>query len=123
MRRMTDALILSLYLVSASPSLANTYGEAANTARRAYLLTESGKGFKDRIERKGKYFVHDYLGLDKEDAVYFIWAAPLITGSLSTRPLKNVGWKGENWTLRPEIEYRFNHQDKFTGTIVLDWSL
>jgi hypothetical protein len=119
---MADAIVFSLFLVSASPSLGGDYGAAADTARRAYLLTEDGRNIKDRVDKYGKYIVHDYLGLEKEDVIYVIWAVPLVSGRLSTKPFKGLRWKGKSWSLQPEVEYKLSGDNKFTGELVFNYT-
>ena len=117
--RLTDFLLITFTVLYVNPSYSGDYGEAAENARRALLQTEFGKSSAKKLERKGRYILNDYLGMDEADLAYFIWTIPLAQGKISTRPFKKFAIKGDKWYIKPEVEYDFNGD--LSTEVVLSW--
>lgn len=102
--------------LSTTPSLSNDYGKAADHIRRALLEYDHVKHRVRVWENKAL----DYTGLEKDDLTYVVWTIPLVSGRVSTKPFKNFCYEREDWVLRPEMEYKFQGQESFSGMLIFN---
>lgn len=115
---LVNAALITLTFISADPALSGDYGEAADHARRALMQTEAAKQTMKTLENRGLHIAEEYLGLSKDDWIYFTWTVPLSTGKISTKPFKNFKTMMLGGTLRPEIEYKFTGDQEFNSMLL-----
>lgn len=117
---MYNFLLVSFTVLSSAPGISGTESDALDAARRALLATDSVKQTVDYVGDKGKREILNFTGMEEENLIYFIWAVPIVSGKLSTKPFKKLGFHGKAWYVRPEIEYRFSDND-FSSNLNVHW--
>lgn len=103
--------MITTITVSSSTGVSDEYHKAADAARRAILELPEAKKVVTRITKTAEGTLVTYTGLERSDLIYVSWAIPLAAGKLSTKPFKNLKVSGDNWVIRPEIEYKFSDQN------------
>ena len=118
MRMSVNALLITLTLVASDPGLSSEYGDAADHLRRAVLATPEVKERIKVLEGKAYNTGEELFGMEKEDWVYFMWAVPLTSGTLSTKPFRNFKTDMFGGVLRPEIEYKFTGDQRVNTMLI-----
>lgn len=82
------------------------YDQAIDHLRSALIQTRMV-----RIQlRKTENRIKDYagsMGIEEHHALYVAWAVPLVSQRISTSMVSNLRMEGDNWILRPDLDYRF----------------
>ena len=112
--------LLIVTLLGDLPGVDGNYHTAATQSRYALLEEKSVQlelqEFQDDMERT----LYHYTGLKKEELVYGAYVYPLVAGKISSKPFKNFKYTFENgYTLRPEIEYKFQGDREFSNFLIL----
>lgn len=117
MEKVNHYVWFTLVLASYVPSSADgDTSRALDHARRAVLAQEVVKRkLKDAEETVRNNL--ESIGIDEEVLKYAAWTIPVVSGKVSTRPFKNVGWRGEGWILRPELEMSLSNTENYNGQI------
>ncbi len=89
----------------------NEYGQATNATRRAVLELPKVKKTIKSLTRKAENIVYTATGLTRKELVYVSWAIPVAQGKLSTKPFKKFKMSGDDWVLKPEVEYKISDQN------------
>lgn len=95
------------------------YHGAADTSRRALMEYPFVKEEVQQLGDESEKWIKRNIGLNKEDLVYAAYLYPLATGSISTKPFKNLKVVKFGLTVRPEIEYSF-YSHNYSGMLILN---
>lgn len=102
----TRLLKISLLLIS-FPVLGNDSDRAMRSVQRAVLQLEPVRAQRKKLEKTIKKSLNAPVWLT---TVIGVGASAGLSKRVSTRRLKNLRLKGENWNLRPELIHEFGGQ-------------
>lgn len=116
---MGKIIILLTYIGNMS-SFDSNYQNAFDTSRRALMEDKDTKKDIEVTTDKVEKWANRRLGVTKEDLVWAAYGAPLVTQTVSTKPFKNLKTTFYGFTVRPEIDYKFNGDpERFKGMLIL----
>lgn len=98
--------LILLTFIADTQSMPDQYKNAADTSRRALMADKKNQEDISQVTKRTEHWMDQHTGLRKEELVYFAYASPIVTKSISTKPFGGIKHSFKSgFVVRPEITY------------------
>lgn len=112
-------LLISLTFLASYPGTQDRYRVAAESARLSLLQYAFVRNEMKELESDAHDTIYNITGLTKSQLSLLGYGYPFFFGKFSTKPFTNFKTNYHGFTIRPEIEYKFDSRE-LTGILLIN---